>query len=151
MAGVALLAAAGAGCGSDMQASEGPNAVSTERQQGAQQTSQATVDGELKAQEQAERRAAKRRERALAAERRKKEAARRKSESRTGGWTGVDANNYEIAELVCGSKAKEGVARDLGLSPNADEFEIAEAYADGYRESFQQANFEGCLKGLGVG
>lgn len=165
-----LLAIGVAGCGSEAQTATKESTVPTsgptqsgpdvetasERaekraQEARERREEAREARERKAEEAAqrrERRAAKRREEA---KERKEAAAKRKREERTGGWSGVDADNYEIAVVVCGSKSKEGVATDLGLSPSADEFEIAEAYADGYRESYQQANFEGCLKGLGIG
>ncbi|MEK6276928.1 MAG: hypothetical protein AABM29_02810 [Actinomycetota bacterium] len=65
-----------------------------------------------------------------------------------GGFTGVHAENYEIAKVACGQPPKAQAARDLGLPESADEFAIAEEYASAYQPAFQQANFEGCLDGL---
>ncbi len=68
------------------------------------------------------------------------------AESASGGFTGVHASNYEAAKEICSAFLKEQIARELGLPASADEFEIAEAYADdGYTDRFQQAGFEGCL------
>jgi hypothetical protein len=40
------------------------------------------------------------------------------------------------------------VAKDLGLKASAGTAEIAKAFSDGYRGTFRQAAFEGCLAGL---
>lgn len=64
------------------------------------------------------------------------------------GFTGVHAENYEIAKAACGAFPPRELAKEYGTS--TDPFEIAEAYAAGYMEAFQQANFEGCLAGLGI-
>jgi hypothetical protein len=70
-------------------------------------------------------------------------------QSASGGFAGVHASNYEAAREVCSAFPKEQTARELGLSASADEFEIAEAYADeGYTDRFRQAGFEGCFDGL---
>lgn len=69
-----------------------------------------------------------------------------------GGFTGQDAENYDIAKTICGSFPPGKVARDLGLHVNGDTAgelaEIAERYADDYRGPYRQAAFEGCLDGL---
>lgn len=69
-----------------------------------------------------------------------------------GGFTGQDAENYDIAKTVCASFPPGKVARDLGLNVNGDTAmelaEIAERYADDYRGRYRQAAFEGCLHGL---
>jgi hypothetical protein len=70
-------------------------------------------------------------------------------ESVSGGFTGVDASNYEAAKEICSAFPKEQIAQELDLPASADEFDIAEAYADdGYTDRFRQAGFEGCLDGL---
>jgi hypothetical protein len=70
-------------------------------------------------------------------------------ESASSGFTGVHANNYEAAKEICSAFPKEQIAGELGLPTSADEFEIAEKYADdGYTDRFRQAGFEGCLDGL---
>jgi len=70
-------------------------------------------------------------------------------ESASGGFTGVHASNYEAAKEICSAFPQEQIAQELGLSVSADEFEIAEAYADeNYTDRFRQAGFEGCLDGL---
>lgn len=97
-------------------------------------------------------------QRALAAERRAKAAKVQREkvermeaqEKARGGWSGVDGDNYEIAKASCGAFPKEQLASEYGLSSSADEFEIAEAYSHEYVGRFQQANFEGCLAGMGI-
>lgn len=68
-------------------------------------------------------------------------------------FTGQDRENYDIAKEVCGAFPPDQVASDLGLSGNRgrtseDLVTIAEAYAESYRGSSQQAAFAGCLEGL---
>lgn len=64
------------------------------------------------------------------------------------GFTGTDAENYEIAKMSCGAFSQEEVAKDLGMPASADAVEIAEEFASGYQPAYQQAVFEGCLAGL---
>jgi hypothetical protein len=52
---------------------------------------------------------------------------------------------------VCGSFTVREAAKDLGLPPSADEFEVAEAYSKGMQSDHQQPAFEGCLAGYGIG
>jgi hypothetical protein len=61
-------------------------------------------------------------------------------------FTGVQANNYEIAYQVCGVFGLKKTAQDLHVK--AEPVTVAEAYADDYRPRFQQAPFEGCLDAL---
>jgi hypothetical protein len=69
-------------------------------------------------------------------------------EPASGGFTGVHASNYEAAMEICSAFPRSQIARELGLPASADEFDIAEAYADGYTDRFRQAGFEGCIDGL---
>lgn len=166
---VLVLAIAASSCGSEAPSTVGEPSPQTSEAQQSPDPETVSEKAERRAQDARERRAEAREarerkaeeaarlhesvvaERRREAKERKEAVAQRKREERTGGWTGVHGDNYEIAEIVCGSKSMEGVARDLGLSSSADEFEIAEAYADGFQGAFQQPNFEGCLKGLGIG
>jgi hypothetical protein len=59
-------------------------------------------------------------------------------------FTGVHANNYEIAYYACGSFSPKKMARDFGIS-STHPVDLADAYAEGYRPGFRQANYEGCL------
>jgi hypothetical protein len=61
-------------------------------------------------------------------------------------FTGVQANNYEIAYQVCGVFGLRKTAQDLHVK--AEPVTVADAYADDYRPGFQQAPFEGCLDAL---
>jgi hypothetical protein len=65
----------------------------------------------------------------------------------SGGFSGQDATNYENAKAAC-ELPKSQVAKEVGLEPDAEPSDIAQAYSQGYRGSFQQAVLEGCLAGL---
>jgi len=60
-------------------------------------------------------------------------------------FTGVHAENYEIAYDVCKVFGLREVAKEFKTPRNPV---AAEGYASGYRPGFQQAPFEGCLDGL---
>jgi len=59
----------------------------------------------------------------------------------------TDASNYDIAYSICGTASTDELVNDLGAA-SSDPADIADAYAEGYTEAFQQAAYEGCLDAL---
>lgn len=161
LVGLALLAGILGGCGGSDDSAETASAPEPEPTTTQQPvlTPQAKAEAKAKAKAAARAEAARLEERrTLAAQRRvraekkQREKVKRMEarERARGGWTGVDGDNYEIAKATCGAFLKEKLASEYGLPSSADEFEIAEAYSHEYVGRFQQANFEGCLAGMGI-
>jgi hypothetical protein len=160
LAGLALLVGVLGGCGGSEDSTEPASAPAPEPTTTRPvPTPQERAEAKAKAKVAARAEAARLKERReLAAERRAKAARKQRErvkrveaqEKARGGWTGVDGDNYEIAKAACGAFSKEELASEYGLSSSADEFEIAEAYSHEYVGRFQQANFEGCLAGMGI-
>jgi hypothetical protein len=159
LVGLALLVGVLGGCGGSDDSTEISSVSAPEP------TTRPVLTPQEKAEAKAEAKAAARAEaaqlkelRELAAKRRAKAAKKQRERARRaearerarGGWAGVDADNYEIAKAACGAFPKEKLASEYGLPSSADEFEIAEAYSHEFVGRFQQANFEGCLAGMGV-
>jgi hypothetical protein len=72
------------------------------------------------------------------------------AQEKSGGWTGVNADNYQLAKAVCRAYPKEEIARQFKLPPSANEFTIAEKFAEAlFSPDFQVPVIEGCLAGLG--
>jgi hypothetical protein len=70
-------------------------------------------------------------------------------QQKSGGWTGVNANNYLLAKDFCRAYPKEVIARQFKLPPSANEFTIAEKFAEAqFSPDFQAPVIEGCLAGL---
>jgi hypothetical protein len=62
-------------------------------------------------------------------------------------FQGQDRDNYDNAKVSCGAFPARQVARELGVR-GTNPVTIATAFANGFREAFRQAAFEGCLAGL---
>ncbi|HSS41244.1 MAG TPA: hypothetical protein VLK37_01695 [Solirubrobacterales bacterium] len=161
LVGVALLVGTVGGCGGSDDTSEKAPAIAPDQTiaQPPVLTPQEKAEARVKRKAAAAAEAARlKKQRTLAAERRAKAAKEQREkvkrmeaqEKARGGWSGVDGDNYEIAKASCGAFPKEQLASEYGLSSSADEFEIAEAYSHEFVGRFQQANFEGCLAGMGI-
>jgi hypothetical protein len=71
-------------------------------------------------------------------------------QQKSGGWTGVNADNYRLAKGFCRAYPKEEIARQFKLPPSAKEFTIAEKFAAAlFSPDFQAPVIEGCLAGFG--
>jgi hypothetical protein len=71
-------------------------------------------------------------------------------QQKSGGWTGVNADNYRLAKALCRAYPKEEIARQFKLPPPANEFTIAEKFAAAlFSPDFQAPVVEGCLAGFG--
>jgi PASTA domain len=78
------------------------------------------------------------------------ESAPSSPQEKSGGWTGVNADNYQLAKAVCRAYPKEEIARQFKLPPSANELTIAEKFAEAqFSPDFQTPVIEGCLAGLG--
>jgi hypothetical protein len=149
---VAALALGAAGCGDS--GPDGPNAKVVEEFEDAglsQEEAEAEVDA-------ANREAAKQvhkdearirrevREEETHASKAKPKA--KETPAQAAGFTGKYEEAYEVALFACGFYPLERIAKEFHISPSANEFEVAEAYADGYYGQFEQAAFEGCIEGI---
>ena len=80
--------------------------------------------------------------------------ATRKSEpekqtpAQAAGFEGKYEEAYEVGLSACAFYPLERIAKEFGISPSANELEVAEAYAEGYYGRFEQAAFEGCFEGI---
>ncbi len=72
----------------------------------------------------------------------------KKTPAQAAGFSGKYEEAYEVALFACGNFPLERIAKEFHLSPSAGEFEVAEAYAEGYYGQFEQAAFEGCIEGI---
>lgn len=77
-----------------------------------------------------------------------KPKAKKKTPAQAAGFAGKYEEAYEVALFSCGFYPLERIAKEFHISPSANEFEVAEAYADGYYGRFEQAAFEGCIEGI---
>ncbi len=159
LVGLALLVGVLGGCGGSDDSAETAPAPAPTTTRHPVLTPQEKAEIKAKATAAAKAEAARLKElRELAAKRRAKAARQHRErvqrveaqEKARGGWTGVDGDNYEIAKATCGAFPREKLASEYGLPSSADEFEIAEAYSHDFVGRFQQANFEGCLAGMGI-
>lgn len=148
---VATLAIGAVGCGDADSGGSSTTSVEEAEDRKPQKKAQPAADDRAAAKEVLEE------ERQLEKELREEEASERQQapmtepepRSASGGFSGVHASNYEAAKEICSAFPQEQIAQELGLPASADEFEIAEAYADdSYTDRFRQAGFQGCLDGL---
>ena len=64
------------------------------------------------------------------------------------GFEGKYEEAFEVGLSACAFYPLKRIAKEFGISPSANEVEVAEAYAEGYYGRFEQAAFEGCFEGI---
>lgn len=146
---VAALALSAAGCGDS--GPSGPNAKAVEEFEDVG-LSQEEAEAEVGAANREAAKQIRKDEARIRREVREEEARPSKAKPRAdktpaqaAGFTGEYEEAYEVALFACGFYPLERIAKEFHISPSANEFEVAEAYAEGYYGQFEQAAFEGCI------